>query len=152
MGTKDVLEYFVGLSASATGLSSVIGLNTAEDTVVSSTPAELLSAIHPVTASPSGASPTAALSGTIYTNEGATALATFNLPTAVAGLEFEFYVADTDAVRVVAAAGDNIRVGASVSATAGRIDNAVIGGYVRLVAINATNWVAASTVGTWTVT
>lgn len=144
--------YLESLTASATGLSIVPALNTAGSAVNSATPAELLSAIHPVSASPSGASPTASLSGRIYTNEGATGLATFNLPTAVAGLSFEFYVADTDAVRVVASTGDTIRVAGSVSATAGRIDNATIGGYVRLVAVNDTAWVAASTVGTWTVT
>jgi hypothetical protein len=88
----------------------------------------------------------------LYTNEGTTARVDFNLPTAVAGLTFTFYCADTDGIRVIANTGDDIRIAGSVSATAGRIDSTVIGSCVKLTAINATNWIAEYSTGTWTVT
>lgn len=88
----------------------------------------------------------------IFTNEGATARQDFTLPTAVAGLEYGFYCQDADGIRVIAASGDTIRIEASVSAAAGRIDSTTIGSAVVLVAINATEWVAISKLGTWTVT
>ncbi|OQC39624.1 MAG: hypothetical protein BWX64_01613 [Acidobacteria bacterium ADurb.Bin051] len=94
---------------------------------------------------------TAAESGTLLTNEGATAQNYHTLPTAAVGLCFEFVVADADGIRIVAGADDTIRVAGDVSATAGYIQNSTIGGAVRLCAINAVEWVAMSYVGTWTV-
>jgi hypothetical protein len=88
---------------------------------------------------------------TLLTNEGATAENYHTLPSAVAGLEFVFYVQDADGMRVVANTGDTIRIGASVSATAGFVRNATIGSFLRLVAINATEWVPIGSAGTWTV-
>lgn len=88
----------------------------------------------------------------VMTNEGATASIVFNLPTAVAGLTYTFVVQDTDGLSVVAAAGDTIRIAASVSAAAGNIASTTIGNTVVLVAINATEWVAIAVNGTWTVT
>lgn len=87
----------------------------------------------------------------ILTNEGASAQNYHTLPTAAAGLCFEFVVQDADGLRVVANTGDTIRVAGSVSATAGYIQNSTIGGAIRLCAINATEWFAMSSVGTWTV-
>lgn len=89
---------------------------------------------------------------TLFTNEGATARQDFTLPTAVADLEYAFYCHDTDGIRVIAAAGDTIRIAGSVSLAAGRIDSTTIGSTVTLVAINATEWIALSSLGTWTVT
>ncbi len=108
---------------------------------------------NPVTASSSG--PVAlnvSDSGNLYTNEGATAEVEFNLPSAQVGLEFSFIVQDTDGIQVNANTGDTIRIGASVSAAAGLIETTTIGNAVKLKAINNTEWVAMSNVGTWTVT
>ena len=91
-------------------------------------------------------------SGTIFTNEGASALVTFTLPTALAGLRYSFIIQDVDGIQVDAATGDTIRIGASVSAGAGNINATTIGNTVTLVAINATEWIALSREGTWTVT
>lgn len=91
-------------------------------------------------------------SGKVFTNEGATARQDFTLPGAVSGLIYRFTVQDADGVRVIAAAGDTIRVAGSVSAAAGRIDSTTIGDSVTLEAINATEWIAIQFVGTWTVT
>lgn len=90
-------------------------------------------------------------SGTLLTNEGSTAQNYHTLPTAAAGLCFEFLVQDADGLRVVANTGDTIRIAGSASAAAGYIQNSTIGGAIRLCAINATEWFATSYVGTWTV-
>lgn len=146
---------YVSLLASATGGAvQVQAIGTDSDIPITLLPkgASGVRYKQDVSVSPSGSSPSSASSGRIFTNEGATGLATFNLPSAAVGLCFEFAVMDTDGIRVVAAAGDDIRIAASVSATAGRIDNSTIGGTVKLVAVNATNWVATAVNGTWTVT
>jgi hypothetical protein len=88
----------------------------------------------------------------MFSNEGAAALNYHTLPTAAAGLEYTFVVQDADGIRVVANTGDTIRLVGSVSAAAGRIDSTTIGSTVRLVAINATEWVGIAINGTWSVT
>lgn len=91
--------------------------------------------------------------GKIYTNEGATARVDFILPTAVAGLgPFTFVVQDSDGIRITAGTGDTIRSAASVSASAGYAQSTTIGDVITLVAINATEWIAISQMGTWTIT
>jgi hypothetical protein len=93
--------------------------------------------------------------GRTFTNEGSAGAANlrpFNLPTAVAGESFTFITQDADLLLVVAAAGDTIRLGSTVSAVAGNIESTAIGDVIELIAINATEWIARSIVGTWTVT
>jgi hypothetical protein len=90
-------------------------------------------------------------SGVTFTNEGATEQAYFTLPTAVAGATAKFIVQDADGIRVTAAAGDTIRLAGNVSAAAGYIASTTIGSTVTLTAINATEWVADSLVGTWSI-
>jgi hypothetical protein len=87
----------------------------------------------------------------LLTNEGATAEAYHTLPAAAAGIEFVFYCQDTDGIRVVANAGETIRIGANVSAAAGFVRSLTVGSALQLVAINATEWVAISVSGTWTI-
>lgn len=105
--------------------------------------------------SPQAASPVtvnASDSGTVYTNEGAGAEITFNLPAAAPGLVYTFIVQDTDGLKVVAGGGDTIRLDGSPSAAAGNAESLTVGSVLRLVAINATEWIAVSIVGTWSVT
>lgn len=90
-------------------------------------------------------------SRTVLTNEGATAQNYHTLPTAAAGVEFEFVVQDADGIRVVANTADTIRDGATVSAAAGFIQSTTQGSTLRLLAINATEWIVMSKTGTWTV-
>jgi hypothetical protein len=89
----------------------------------------------------------------VYTNEGATAENYHTLPTAAAGLVFTFVVQDSDGIRITASAGDTIRpiAGTAASATAGYIRCATQGAFIRLLAINATEWVAIGSAGTWTI-
>jgi len=89
--------------------------------------------------------------GRSFTNEGATAQVVLTLPTARAGLRFTGFVQDADGLRFVAASGDTIRIGASVSPAAGYVESTTIGDVITLRAINATEWIAESYVETWTV-
>ena len=97
--------------------------------------------------------------GKTFTNEGASAEVDFTLPTAAQSEgPFTFINQDADGLRVIAAAGDTIRIGVgagAVTATAGNIkpENPTdIGAMVTLVAINATEWMAVSINGAWTAT
>ncbi len=85
------------------------------------------------------------------TNEGAALEAYNTLPSAAAGYEFAFICQAAAGIRIVANTGDAIRMGGAVSASGGFIRSAVVGSTVTLVAINATEWIALSAVGTWTV-
>lgn len=78
-----------------------------------------------------------------FTNEGASASVPFALPTAAAGEgPFTFVVQDSDGLSVVAGTGDTIRMGSSVTSSAGSIASTTVGDRVTVVAINATEWVA----------
>lgn len=90
-------------------------------------------------------------SRTTLTNEGTSAENYHTLPSAAAGLDFEFICQDADGIRVVANTGNTIRIAGSVSATAGFIKSTAIGSVIRLKAINATEWFAVSAIGTWTI-
>lgn len=105
-----------------------------------------------VVASAFAASPSVNSSGRVFTNEAATALTIYTLPPTAVGVVMSFCCMDADGVRVVAPSGSVIRVGASVSASGGRVDSTVVGSFVELVAVNATTWVAKFSTGTWTVT
>jgi hypothetical protein len=94
---------------------------------------------------------TAAESGKTLTNEGVAAQNYHTLPTARAGLRFTFVVQDANGIRVVAAADDTIRIGASVSPAAGYVESTTVGDVITLLAINAVEWVAVNYVEAWTV-
>lgn len=90
---------------------------------------------------------TAAESGKVFHNTGATALNYHTLPTAVAGLTYTFVVTDADGTQVVAGAGDYIRIGLELSTAAGYCRSATIGDSVTLTAVDDTYWMATSVVG-----
>lgn len=97
-------------------------------------------------------SPYSILSGDLnkcFTNEGASAEVYLNLPTAVAGLTFAFCCQAADGIRVVAAAGDTIQSASNVGAAAGYAKTTEQGAFLRLLAINATQWVAETMTGVW---
>lgn len=85
-----------------------------------------------------------------YSNEGAGAPITYNLPSASVGMEMVFIVHTAQDMVVTASAGDTIRVAASVSSSGGTATNGTVGGVLHLLAINATEWVSIATTGTWT--
>lgn len=89
---------------------------------------------------------------TLFTNETAAGDVTFTLPAAAAGLHFTFYVQVAENLIVLTTAGDTIRIAANETAVSGFVESAVVGSCVRLVCINATEWITESVVGTWAVT
>jgi hypothetical protein len=87
----------------------------------------------------------------LFTNEGSGAETYLSLPTAVANLSYTVYCQNANGIRVTASAGDTIRIGTNVSALAGYARSTEIGASITLTAINATEWVVTSIVGTWTI-
>lgn len=102
-----------------------------------------------ITAVTTTASPAATDAGTVYTNEGDVDGATITLPTAAAGLNFIAYVQTAQTLTITANSGDTIRIASNVTAAAGSITSNVVGSSVTLVAINATEWVAIASIGSW---
>lgn len=94
----------------------------------------------------------ASQSGAMFTNTGAVAVVPLTLPVAALGLVYGFAVTDIDGIRVIAQAGQTIRVGATVSAAGGRIDATAIGSVVWLSAVSLTEWYAWGREGVWTAT
>ena len=108
--------------------------------------------------SPQAASPVAVSAANdkdkIFTNEGAGGAIQCNLPLATVsafsgGVPLGFYVQNVNGIVLQAAAGDTIRIGGVVSPAGGTVSSAVVGSFVRIVPINATEWVAISVVGAW---
>lgn len=79
-------------------------------------------------------------SGKVLTNEGASAENHQTLPAAKAGLWHPIACQNTNGVLFKAAAGDTIRIGASVSPAGGNISTATKGDTGILIAINNTEW------------
>lgn len=90
-----------------------------------------------------------ASSGTIHTNNGALAQVEFLLPTAASGLEYVFVVRDTDGIKITASGGDIIRIANSTSSSGGNATSSTIGDVLRIVALDDTEWIATSVIGTW---
>jgi len=86
----------------------------------------------------------------LVTNEGAVALQVEQLPPAAsAEASRTYYVQNVNGIQVTAAAGDSIRNGASVTILGGTATSVTSGSCLWLVPINATEWVALSSVGVW---
>lgn len=103
-----------------------------------------------VTANTGTATPAATDSRTVYTNTGDTDGSTVTLPAAAAGLQYTIYVDAAQTVTITAVGDDTIRIAGNVTAAAGSITSNVTGSSVTLTAISATQWVATSSLGTWT--
>ena len=90
-------------------------------------------------------------SGRIITNTGATGGQTFNLPPAVKGLHFIFSLSAAQNIDVNPQNDDKI-LGLGLSTSPGDAirSNTTVGTTVELVAIDSTNWLPISVVGTWT--
>lgn len=156
--TYDIGTSTVGINDLHFGLAGIINFDGGDVTLTHS--AGLLIASKPilkpvlVEANTAGSGApnliTAAESGTTFTNEGSTAQNYHTLPTAVAGLIYTFYVDDADGIRIVANTGDLIQINGIVSSSAGYCESTAIGSSITLTAINATDWVAISVIGTWT--
>jgi hypothetical protein len=90
-------------------------------------------------------------SGSVVCNTGAAGSVAVTLPSAEAGLQYTFYVDAAQALVVTAASGDTIQVGVAAASSAGGTQTAdAVGEVLKIVAINATEWVAEYSTGTWT--
>lgn len=107
----------------------------------------------PVTAVTTTASPATTDSGSTYVNEGDGDGATITLPAAQASpsLLFTFIIQAAQTLTITAGSGDTIRIAANVTAAAGSISSNTVGSAITLVCINATEWVATASVGSWTI-
>lgn len=97
-----------------------------------------------------GATLAATDSGKLFNNSGAGSLATFYLPTAVAGMTFTFTNVTANHIDVVAASGAAIRIGTSVSSTNRKATSTAVGDVLTITAIGVTAWIAESYIGSWT--
>jgi len=88
--------------------------------------------------------------GGYYNNVGAGAAATNTLPTAVAGMQYSFYVDAAQILCIQAVGSDTIRSAGTVSAAAGNIFSSTIGSALHLFSPKANVWVIDHIVGTWT--
>lgn len=77
-----------------------------------------------------------------FTNKGTSVLNYHTLPAAQAGVRYTFVCDDSNGIRITAAAGDRIRMGAAVSALGGFVESQFFGAYVTLLATDDAQWVA----------
>lgn len=87
-------------------------------------------------------------SNTYFTNAGATAEITFNLPAAAVGLIYNFIVMDADGMKVKANTGDTINILGLASSVAGYAESFVIGETLTVICTAANTWVGIQ-MGTW---
>lgn len=133
-----VMQFAGGVCTLAAGLKSSAGTET------------LYGFRRYVAAPGGGGTLSSAFNDQVRTNEGVTVKFSDTLPTAVAGATHTHIVQDIDGIRITAAAGDTIRISDKVTAAAGYVESTTIGSVITLLAINATEWVATTVLGTWT--
>lgn len=109
-----------------------------------------LFALVPVSAKTAAYPVVVADKGTTFTDEGAGAPFAFTLHAAAAGYEYTFIRTTANQITITAEASDTIQVGTTTTAAGGSITLDTDGASVRLVAINAVEWIATSTTGTVT--
>jgi hypothetical protein len=87
---------------------------------------------------------------TCFTNEGAASGITFMLPAAVKNLNYTFFMQNSNQMTVQAQSGNTIRIGLDVTSSGGTISGFDTGSSIKLVAINASEWVCLSLpTGSW---
>jgi hypothetical protein len=91
----------------------------------------------------------AANTGQSFSNDGATALVTFQLPPVQANLVYTFVVNDTDGLAVDAYGTNTIRIGTLISAAGGVATSTQVGSVLTVSGVNDTEWNATVVVGTW---
>ena len=104
-----------------------------------------------IVAAPVGAVLTAAHSGNIYTNTGAGAAASWDLPAVTAGLEYFFFVTTAQELRINPNALETIGLPSTGAQQAGGkyITADAAGEYVHIVCITAGQWETLNYRGTW---
>ena len=75
-----------------------------------------------------------------------TAKRTSTLPSAAAGLIFDYFIADTDSLLITTASGDSLITSAGVAWKT----TSSVAGTITMKAMDATRWIMFNTLGTWT--
>lgn len=109
-----------------------------------------LSFLVPVVAKTGNYSALATDSNNVFTNGGAVASVTFTLPAAASGFEYTFVVDNTNGIVIKASGTNTIRAGPVVSSAGGTMTSTMTGSSITIVAINTTEWMATSVLGSWT--
>ena len=89
-----------------------------------------------------------AASGTIYTNEGASAQITGTIQSNTAGLDYGFVVQNSNGIVIQLPAGATAWIGSTSTSVGGTLTSTTVTGQIEILAINSTTWTAIST-GTW---
>lgn len=88
----------------------------------------------------------------VITNEGSGASSTITLSAPTAGLEITCIVQAAQTFEIAATAGKTIRNVSAVTSSGGSFHSAVPGSFLKLVAINTTEWMVTSIGGVWSFT
>lgn len=115
-------------------------------------PGVVVAAVVPVTVS---ALLTAAQNSTLFTNTGATSEVDLTLPVALVPFQpliFSLLVAAAQTFSFIAPSGVTIINGSDSSSTGGSISSNVIGNFLTIVMVSATEWVVTDITGIWTLT
>ena len=109
-------------------------------------------AVRSVTTHTANAALTAAMSGSVHTNAGATGAVTLALPAATVGLEFFFGVRAAQALRIDPNGTETISLPSTgVPGAAGKyITAAAVGETVHVMCVAAGSWAVMGYTGTWT--
>lgn len=88
--------------------------------------------------------------GYTFTNIGATAEVVFTLPACISGPEYTFIVAAAYDLTLNLGGSDTIRIAGSVSTAGGDCKSSTVGSVIRIKGIDADQYVAVFSSGTWT--
>ncbi len=89
-------------------------------------------------------------SGTVLTNLGANGADTWQLPNAVAGLEYIFVVMAAQEMQITPQGADNINSGGTALGAGDYYVADAVGEMLHIIAVDTTNWIVISETGTWT--
>jgi len=148
----DVLS---GVTSSADELNyldtSAVGTVTASKVVTVDASKTVQGIVRHVDVSTTGATITAAHSGNIFTNEGASGAQSWGLPAATLGLEYTFMVMAAFELRIDPSGSETSALPSSgAQGAAGKYLTAdAVGEWVKLVCVKAGQWQVMGYLGTW---
>src|SRR3954462_9218609 len=87
-----------------------------------------------------------AQAGTMFTNIGAVDVVEFSLPLGAEGLSYQFYVGAAFTLRVLAYAGDNIRLNKHLGVS---IESESKGCFIELEFVDDNEWAVTRVIGAW---
>ena len=85
-----------------------------------------------------------------FDNNGAAGSVTFTLPASTVGLTYGFAVMEAQNLVITAPGGSTIYLGALATSAGGTITSSTVGSYLLVKCRSATEWIAQSSMGSWT--